>query len=364
MPYDPFARGPLPVGVRTVELTDASRGRTLPLEVWYPADEPHAGADLAEATKDRYRVLPIAPEVTQDAVRDAAPGPGRHPLIVFSHGWGGHRRQTTHFCTHLASHGYVVVAPDHVGNTMLDVMQLVTTVQGGAAPPDPAGMAHGLMEDRRRDVPFLLDSLLEAVDLVASIDPERVGAAGHSFGGWTTLSAVARDPRIRAALPLAPAGGKTTLAAANALAEGLSVEWERDVPTLFLVAERDTILPLETMHELFSRTPAPKRMVVLENADHLHYCDRVEEVHELFRMIGNLLLATPAAQAQPEVAALVRGMPAASELCPGEHAYQYLRSLGLAHMDAHVKGLAAAEDWLAQDLEALFAARGIAVDVV
>jgi predicted dienelactone hydrolase len=364
MSYDPFARGPLPVGVRTIELTDSSRGRTLPLEVWYPAGEAHAGADLAEDTKDRYRILPIAPEVTQDAVRDAAARPGRHPLIVFSHGWGGHRRQTTHFCTHLASHGYVVVAPDHVGNTMLDVMQFASTLQSGVAPPDPTGMAHGLMEDRRRDVPFLLDSLLEAVELAASIDAERVGAAGHSFGGWTTLSAVANDPRIRAALPLAPAGGKTGLAAADALAAGLAVDWARDVPTLFLVAERDTILPLEGMHDLFSRTPEPKRMVVLENADHLHYCDRVEEVHELFRMMGSLLLGTPAAAAQPEVAAVVRGIPPASELCPGEHAYQYLRSLGLAHMDAHVKGLAEAADWLAQDLEALFAARGIAVDVI
>ena len=29
--------------------------------------------------------------------------------MAFSHGFGGHRRQTTHFCIHLASHGYVVV---------------------------------------------------------------------------------------------------------------------------------------------------------------------------------------------------------------------------------------------------------------
>jgi len=34
--------------------------------------------------------------------------------------FGGHRRQSTFFCTHLASHGYVVAAADHTGNTTLE----------------------------------------------------------------------------------------------------------------------------------------------------------------------------------------------------------------------------------------------------
>ena len=41
--YDPFLRGDDPVGVRTFEVTDASRERTLPVEFWYPAADAHRG---------------------------------------------------------------------------------------------------------------------------------------------------------------------------------------------------------------------------------------------------------------------------------------------------------------------------------
>ena len=58
---------------------------------------------------------------------------------------------------------------------------------------------------------------------------------GHSFGGWTTLAVTGRDSRIRAALPLAPAGGETPLLAGrNELRESLDLDWKREVPTLYL----------------------------------------------------------------------------------------------------------------------------------
>jgi hypothetical protein len=41
---------------------------------------------------------------------------------VFSHGYGAHRRQSTFFCTHLLSHGYVV-AMDHTGNTVFETIR-------------------------------------------------------------------------------------------------------------------------------------------------------------------------------------------------------------------------------------------------
>lgn len=86
MSYDPFVRGPAPVGVRTLALTDRARDdRPLPVEVWYPATDAHGGADQAAATQDTYEVLPGFPPVTQEAVRDAAPRPGSYPLVMFSH---------------------------------------------------------------------------------------------------------------------------------------------------------------------------------------------------------------------------------------------------------------------------------------
>ena len=203
--YDPFERGMHPVGTRSFAWPDTARDRLLPVDVWFPATDAHRGQDLDDATRDRYKPLPMSPEVTQDAVRDAAALPGRHALVVFSHGFGGEKRQSTHLCTHLASHGFAVAAMDHVGNTTTDMMQM----QMEGTPPD-ANVVQRFMADRPADASFVIDRML-AGDALLEIDPERIGISGHSFGGWTTLQTTGADERIRAALPLAPAGGDTPL---------------------------------------------------------------------------------------------------------------------------------------------------------
>jgi predicted dienelactone hydrolase len=358
--YDPFARGAFPVGVRSAELEDPARERRLVLEIWYPAADAERGRDLDDASRDDFEVLPGFPRVSQDAVRGAEPRAGRFPLVAFSHGFGGHRRQTTHLCTHLASHGYVVVAPDHAGNTMLDVMQLAMRLVGGgagAARPDLRALALPMIEARPRDVVFAVDAALDgrAGDLAGRIDPTLIGVAGHSFGGWTTLRVPCLDDRFGAALPLAPAGGRTPLVDTTELElDGfLRFDWKRDVPTLFLAAEHDTLLPLDGMRELVERTPAKsKRLVVLRDADHMHFCDRIEETHELFRSFPIPV---------PELAAIARRVRPMTELCPAPAAYAWLRGLGLAHFDAELRGLPEARALLAGDLRALCAARGIPV---
>jgi dienelactone hydrolase len=356
MPYDPFRRGPFPVGVRTAALVDPTRDRSLAIEIWYPADRAHAGADTADEIKDRYELIPGLGTVPQDAVRDARPAAeGRFPLIVFSHGFGAHRRQSTFLCTHLASHGYVVAAMDHTGNTVADVLAMTVAARSGVEVPEPLSFLDVFMVARPHDVRFTIDRVVDGVagDVAGLVDARRIGMSGHSFGGWTTLATTAVEPRIAVALPLAPAGGTTPLAD-NPMRDSLSFAWGREVPTLFLVAERDTLLPLAGMHELLARTPSvAKRMVVLENADHLHFCDRVEEVHELFR-------AMPPPGAFTEAA---KAMPAIGDLCPADHAYDMIRGLGLAHMDATLKDDRAARALVGGDLRRLLAERGIRVAV-
>ena len=78
--YGPFQRGAFPVGVRSFEWTDEARERSLPVEVWYPAHESHRGQDLDPEHQDRFRPLPMVPEATQAAVRDATPGASSLPL--------------------------------------------------------------------------------------------------------------------------------------------------------------------------------------------------------------------------------------------------------------------------------------------
>jgi dienelactone hydrolase len=353
MAYDPFERGPYPAGVRSAVLTDAARDRVLPVEVWYPATDAWAGRDLGDPTRDRYELMPGLPEVTQDAVRDATPRIGRWPLVVFSHGYGGHRRQSTFLCTHLASHGYVVVAADHTGNTVSDVLAAVLAAQTGAPVPESRAVLREFAVKRPADAVFLIDQVLSgAGDLAPFVDPQRIAIAGHSFGGWTSLVTTAREPRIRAALPLAPAGGRAS-APAQVLVDAVEVDWERSVPTLFVVADGDCLLPLDGMRELYGRVRPPKRLVVLENTDHLHFMDRVEENHEMFRTMPQPALF------EREVA---RMRPAA-ELLPGEHACAAVRALGLAHFDDVLKDVGPARDFLAADLRGRLAARGIPASI-
>lgn len=352
MAYDPFSRGPYPVGVRSYAVTDQTRQRPLAIEAWYPAAEAARGRDLDPATRDTYELLPGFPPPWQEAARDAAPRAGQYPLVLFSHGFGSHRRQTTFLCTHLASHGYVVAAVDHTGNTIADIVQSILQAAGGGEPPDVLGPIDDFIAWRPADVVFTLDALLGGLDreLAPLIDASRIGMTGHSFGGWTTLMIAAREPRVGAALPLAPVGGWTHMPA-EPLQAALDFDWPHPVPTTYLVADRDSLLPLRGMRELHERTPGDTRLFVLRNADHLHFCDRVEEVHEMFRT-----MPPPGAFAES-----ARHTPPIGELVPGEHAYLFTRGLGLAHFDAVLRDEPAAKPLL-DDAVAVMARRGVAID--
>lgn len=187
---DPAKPGPWAIGVRTVRVTDASRSRTFDVDVWFPVDPMHV-----DGSPNRYEldsILGTLASIDSPARRNATPATGTWPLVLFSHGYGGIRFQSYFLTEHLASHGFVVVSPDHPGNTLTDFAQL----------GNDAATAQSAV-DRPLDMLFALDRAL-ANQLGVTIDPMRVSATGHSFGGWTSLEIARRDPRIRLAFPLAP----------------------------------------------------------------------------------------------------------------------------------------------------------------
>lgn len=353
--YDPFIRGTLPVGVSSQDLYDSARERKIPIKIWYPATDDYIGQDLDKKTMDKYRLFG---RVKQEAVRNAKIREGSFPLVMFSHGFSGHRRQTTHFCCHLASHGYIVSSPDHLGNTIFEMLENYVFKQKVATPEEMMGIAKSSMVDRPLDISFIIDRFLagETSISIGSIDAKKIGMTGHSFGGWTTLKVCGTDERICAALPLAPAGGEPWVDdIGQLLYENLNLNLTNSIPTLYLVAEGDITLPLETMHNLLSRTWEPKHMVVLKNADHFHFCDMADEIHEFFR--------TQSDGVSHDGSTTAEKMRPFSELCPAIEAYKYLRGLGLAHMDAHLKFKQDAIKLLASDIQVLMAKHGIAVEV-
>ncbi|MFN2493224.1 MAG: alpha/beta hydrolase family protein [Pyrinomonadaceae bacterium] len=342
--YDPFARGPFPVGVRTIQARDEARGRTYPCEIWYPATSNHAGQDLA-STQDSFAFQIPDTNRKQMAIRDAAAEAGTYPLIAFSHSSGGNRRSATFLCTHLSSHGYVVAALDHSEIVAPELARNSNETNDEKTVRQQAWIAN-----RVPDIRFLLDQLVARAlwNSQAYVDAERIGIVGHSFGGWTALATPDAEPRIRSVVTLAPGGSSHPKP--GILNVKLGFNWGRDVPTLYLVAENDISLPLEGMYELFGRTPATKRMVILRRADHMHFMDNVEEVHESLRNM----------QFTAELAWISREMRPIAELCSGEESHLFARGLTLCHMDAVLRQNADARRFLNGDLESELAMRGVA----
>jgi dienelactone hydrolase len=318
--YDPFVRGPFPVGVRTIQSIDKSRNRSFPCEIWYPAASRHQGQDLAPETQDVFVVPPGDTPRRQTAVRDAVAHPGIYPAVLFSHHSFGHRRAATFLCTHLSSHGYVVAALDHS-----EVSAPELRGRGGESVEQKAELRQAVIAARVPDARFLLDRLLSDTTSDSQPDPERIGIVGHSFGGWTALAVPETDSRFQAIVALAPGGASNPRP--GILPVTLTFAWDRDVPVLYLVADNDVSLPLQGMYELFDRTNATRRMIILSRADHMHFMDNVEEMHETVR-----LMTFP-----EELSWIPREMQPISQLSSGDQAHLFVRGLTLAHMDAFLK---------------------------
>jgi predicted dienelactone hydrolase len=304
--YDPFIAGPFTVLTRKFEAVDLSRQRRFPCDLWVPAEV------------------------------------GRYPLVIYSHPSTFHRKAATFLCTHLASHGYVIAAMDHSESVVHELKRpQEETAELQAARWQAA------IDSRVPDVRLLLDRVLD--EQVATVESDMVGIVGHSFGGWTALAAPEVEPRIRSVVALAPAGASNPRP--GILPATLTFKWNRDVPTLYLVAENDVALPLAGMYELFERTRATKRMLILRRADHAHFMDNVEQLHETART----------APATGDYAAMQKDMLPITELCSGEQAHLFARGLTLAHFDATLKGRDDAQLFLAGNVQSALARRGIDV---
>lgn len=165
--------GPWNVGYRQSSVTYDSEwepGRTLRLALWFPT-EATSGGDAA------YLDGALEAEGVLD---DPPPISGTLPVVVFSHGHQGYAENSSFLAVHLASHGYVVTAPEHTGDTTFD---------------DP-DRATEIYAQRPQDVSAALDALPAELD----VDVSAVTAIGHSFGGYTVfaLAGATYDPAVLA----------------------------------------------------------------------------------------------------------------------------------------------------------------------
>lgn len=250
---DPLVAGPYPVGVTRIELHDDARDRTLLTEIWYPAAESVRGEPPAPAESylpPELAFLTADATIPLVAVRDvpiAAGGP--FPLVEFSHGNGGIRFQNTFQMEHLASHGFVVAAPDHPGNTFFSSSG--TTAEHAA--------------NRPLDMSFVADELVRLTGEAGSpfagwIDTSKgFGVTGHSFGAFTSLAVASIDDRFVAALPLALGG---------------PVSDTYTAATLLLLATEDHTIGLagnQGVRDTFTRLPGPRFIGEVVDGGHFSF---------------------------------------------------------------------------------------------
>lgn len=351
---DPAQHGPYAVGVRTVDLRDASRPsaetgepRRLLTEVWYPAAEdargqPGAVYTLADVLSPRAIATASITATVQlgtEAVRDAAPyrDDGAFPVVFFSHGSNGIRMQSLYLMTYLASHGYVVISADHEGNVLSDLL-----TDNGI--PD-AGQAAGLFFLRADDVRFLMEHFraLPAGDALAGLlDFTRVGVAGHSFGALTAVRVAGlSDPGhpVHVAIAQAPPKfGLSWLGIERPLAQ---------VGAALMIqgGELDGTTPVEDARTYWPEAARPRMELILATAGHFTFSDLCRLDPELVAQV----VATGVGDALDDGCG-------PSNIAP-EEAYGVLRHYTIGALNLFLRGSPASADYLRQDaVEALSSA--------
>jgi fermentation-respiration switch protein FrsA (DUF1100 family) len=252
-PADFAEPGPWPVGARTVAIG------SLTVEVWYPAEP---GSETGKPT-ERYDIrkqlpasegakIPDADNPWQecDCVRDlpldGAHGP--YPVVLFVHGTASFRHQSLHQMTHWASRGFVVVAADHPGLKLGDLLAMAC---GGSAPPQ------SLSAD--------LDAVIAALGtpaagldfLAGHIDTTRLAVAGHSAGAGAAADA-ATKPGVRTVISMA--GNRATTTGSSLYLGGLT----------------DGVVAWGQTKTAFDGAAVPRRLVGIANGGHLTFSDLCE----------------------------------------------------------------------------------------
>ena len=102
------------------------------------------------------------------------------PLVIIAHGLGSERSEFAYLAEHLASYGYIVVVPEHIGS---DGSYQQAYLQGEVS----VGFSPLEFYSRPRDITHLLDELEQHPDYQQKINWTQIGILGHSLGGTTAL---------------------------------------------------------------------------------------------------------------------------------------------------------------------------------
>jgi dienelactone hydrolase len=319
------------VPILCLSLTIAACGDDIPLPPVQPlvADEtvlgklPGANAGPHDVTSVRNLALPASSDQREIQLNLYYPTDGSgYPLLLFSHGNWSNKDSYDRVIEYWVSHGYAVVAPDHV-DCCSAVQGIFNSLRYGQL---------GLIEGRVFDLKHLLASLplLEQLDpgFAHKADPTRVALTGHSFGAFSAQQfggAMAFDPDTEQYIPIDAPGVKAIVALSppgpmfDTITAG---SWQQlATPTLVTTGTWDVqpqFWPDWRMHLMSWETslPGEKYALVIDGADHY---------------LGSLIC-------RPE-----------REEPPQEHALRIVQMVSTAFLDAYLKGDTLAMDFIVGD---------------
>lgn len=275
-PTDFSGRGRYSVGVTELPLETGS-----PVLVFYPAVDDAAGSDSAEFGYDPGQmsastptpVWPLAWSQQVPGTRVDAPASdgGPFPLVVFSHGWGVTRFSSSLHTAQLASWGYLVAVPAHVGR---DVTARLAG-QDTLPPSDAATITNTI------DL-IASETARDGGPLEGTFSVEEVAVEGHSAGG-RDAALIASDARIDGWISLAgtppvpddavAAGELFTTVPGFDLESYLGGVTPPAKPSMLLVPGDDSVVPVESQKAVYDWLVAPKRMAVLADTGHVVFQD-------------------------------------------------------------------------------------------
>ena len=150
------------VGEQTNVYIDSLRNRPIKVEFWYPTND-------IDPKFEKKTELPFILNLT---IRNANFIKQEFPVILLSHGTGGNRLGLAWLAIALAKQGYIVVAPDHWGNTFDNKIPKYFVRYW----------------ERPMDISFLISHILSDKSFSQYVDKEKIGVVGFSFGGYTSLA--------------------------------------------------------------------------------------------------------------------------------------------------------------------------------
>ncbi|WP_038842957.1 alpha/beta hydrolase family protein [Salinispora arenicola] len=280
--------------------------------------------------------LPAADRGEDLQVRVSAPVAGHElPIIVFSHGFGKSMKAYAPLVDYWAAHGFVVAQPTHLDSRTLNI-----------TPDDPRHSE--IWRFRVADLKRILDHLdvIEAAvpGLDGRLDPGRIAAVGHSWGGQTVgMLLGARvlgadglpgedmsDSRVTAGVLLSTTGtGGVDLSpfAAEHFPFMSPSFADMTTPTLVVAGDKDqsplSVRGPDWFTDPYHLSPGPKGLLTLFGAE-----------HSLGGVAGDTVTETT--DESPERVALIQRITWAylrSTLYPGDDTWSAVRTAMSADID-------------------------------